>query len=280
MMRCLLVFGLGYSGLAIARAAAAQGWRVIGTSRDPGRSRQAPGIEIVPFAAADLTGVTHLVATAAPDDGDPVLAAHAAMIAGAPTLRWAGYLSTTGVYGDRGGGWVDEASVPAPSSARGQRRLAAETAWARLGDRIAVDLFRLAGIYGPGRSVFDDIRACRARRIDKPGHAFGRIHRDDIAGAVLAAMQQSLPPGRRVLHLNDDAPAENAAVVAEAARLLGVAAPPLIPFAQAELSPMARSFWAENRKVASARTQTLLGRRWIYPSFREGLAAILAAERD
>ena len=182
------------------------------------------------------------------------------------------------VYGDRGGGWVDEATAPAPASPRAQRRVQAETAWAALGDRIAVDIFRLAGIYGPGRSAFDDLRAGKARRIDRPDHAFGRIHRDDVAGAVLAAMTQMVPPGVRVLHGNDDLPAPNADVVAEAARLLRVIPPPLIRFEDATLSPMAASFWAENRKVASRRTQELLGRRWTYPTYREGLAAILEEE--
>ena len=178
--------------MAIARAAATAGWRVIGTSRTPDRIVPPPGIEIAPFMQADLAGVTHLLATAAPDtNGDPVLHAHGAAIRAATGLRWAGYLSTTGVYGDRAGGWVDEATPVAPSSARGARRVAAEQQWAALGDRLAVDLFRLAGIYGPGRSALDDVRAGAARRIDKPGHAFGRIHRDDIAGAVLAAMERT-----------------------------------------------------------------------------------------
>ena len=279
-MRSLLIFGLGYSGLAIARAAAAAGWRVVATSRTPDRIAAIPGIDVVPFAPASLAGVTHLVATAAPDpDGDPVLHAHGAAIRIAADLRWAGYLSTTGVYGDRAGGWVDEATPVAPSSARGARRVAAEQQWAALGDRCAVDLFRLAGIYGPGRSAFDDLRAGTARRIDQPGHAFGRIHRDDIAGAVLAAMQQTLPAGVRVLNLNDDLPAASADVVAEAARLLAVPPPPLTRYSDAAMSPMAQSFWSENRKVASARTQTLLGRNWRFPTYREGLAAILAEER-
>ena len=149
----------------------------------------------------------------------------------------------------------------APSQARGQRRLDAEDAWAGFADRYAVDIFRLAGIYGPGRSAFDDLRAGRARRMIKPGHQFGRIHRDDIARAVVAAMRQDRPPGRRVLNLADDEPAESAAVVTEAAALLGVAPPPEIAFADAlpAMSPMARSFWAENRKVASDKTKAALG---------------------
>ena len=189
-------------------------------------------------------------------------------------------MSTTGVYGDRGGGWVDETTDPAPTSGRGQRRVAAERAWAGARPGTAVDLLRLAGIYGPGRSVFDDLRAGRARRVVKPGHMFGRIHLDDIAGALLAAIGQQLPPGLRVLNGSDDEPAASADVTAEAARLLGVPPPPLVPFDEAVqgMSAMARSFWADDRKVRSAATQERLGRRWLYPSYREGLRAILRTE--
>jgi nucleoside-diphosphate-sugar epimerase len=143
-----------------------------------------------------------------------------------------------------------------------------------------VDVFRLAGIYGPGRSAFEDLRSGRARRIVKPGHAFGRIHRDDIASAVLAAMRQDREPGRRVLNLADDVPAETASVIQEAAHLLGMPPPPAISFDDAApaMSPMARSFWAENRKVASRKTQSMLGLTWRYPSYREGLRAILREE--
>jgi nucleoside-diphosphate-sugar epimerase len=197
-------------------------------------------------------------------------------------LRWIGYLSSTVVYGDRDGAWVDEDTPPSPSQPRGQRRLDAELAWSRFASRYAVDLFRLAGIYGPGRSAFDDLRAGTARRMSKPGHQFGRIHRDDIARAVTAAMRQALPPGVRVLNLVDDVPAESAAVVTEAARLLGVSPPPEIAYADAvpAMSPMARSFWAENRKVSGQQTQRVLGLRWLYPSFHQGLAAILGEERS
>jgi nucleoside-diphosphate-sugar epimerase len=158
--------------------------------------------------------------------------------------------------------------------------VAAEQAWLDVADRRAVDIFRCAGIYGPGRSVFDDFWAGTVRRVKKPGHAFGRIHRDDIVAAVLAAMGQERAAGGRILNLADDEPAESAAVIAEAARLLGVAPPPAIPFAEAwaAMSPMARSFWAENRKISGRKTQEMLGLRWRYPSYREGLPAILAEE--
>jgi nucleoside-diphosphate-sugar epimerase len=285
----LIVFGLGYTGTATARAAVAAGLRVTAASRDPAAAPALPGVSVVAFAdaAASLSDATHLLATAPPpgDGGagegvDPVLHAHAAAIAAAPHLRWLGYLSTTGVYGDRGGDWVDEATPPAPGQERSQRRLAAEQAWAAFADTRAVDLFRLAGIYGPGRSALDDLRAGRARRVVKPGHAFGRIHRDDIAAAILAAVGQTLPPGVRVLNLNDDEPAEPSLVVEQAARLLDMHPPPAVPFAEAEakMTPMGRSFWAESRRVSSAGTQRALGLRWRYPTFREGLRAILAEE--
>ncbi len=279
----LLVFGLGYTGTAIAARAAAMGWRVVATSRRPERLAPPPGVVLIgaAHAAEALPQTTHLVQTAPPGEhGDPALLSFGRELAAAPRLRWAGLLSTTGVYGDRAGGWVDEDTAPAPSGSRGQRRLDAERQWRAAFERCAVDVFRVAGIYGPGRSAFDDLRAGRARRVERPGHLFGRVHRDDIAAAVLAAMQQQRPPGARVLNLADDEPAASADVVAEAAGLLGVAPPPLIPFHQAAgaMSAMGRSFWAENRRVASRKTQAALGLRWAYPSYREGLRAILEQE--
>jgi nucleoside-diphosphate-sugar epimerase len=273
----LLLFGRGYAGAAIATAADAAGFTVIATTRQ-GLDRSIRFDQ----AEAAIHSATHLLTTAAPDEaGDPVLARYAAAIAAAPNLRWIGYLSSTVVYGDRGGGWVDEDTTPAPSQSRGQRRLDAENAWGALAGRRCVDIFRLAGIYGPGRSAFDDLRASRARRMDKPGHQFGRIHRDDIVRAVLTAMRHDRPPGSRILNLADDQPSESAAVVTEAAALLGIAPPPMIAFADAlpTMSAMARSFWAENRKVANARTKAALGIEWRYPTYREGLRAILAEER-
>ena len=271
-MNRLLIFGLGYSGRAIADAARGAGFQVSGTSRS--------GLDgTIPFDSAEaaVQSATHILTTAAPGEaGDPVLARYASAIGTAPDLRWIGYLSSTVVYGDRGGAWVDEDTPAAPSQPRGQRRVDAENAWARFADAVAVDVFRLAGIYGPGRSAFDDLREGRARRMDKPGHQFGRIHRDDIARAVVAAMMQDRPPGRRVLNLVDDEPSESAAVVTHAADLLGVPPPPIVAFADAlpGMSAMARSFWAENRKVSGAKTKAALGIEWLYPTYREGLRAI------
>jgi len=285
MTRHILVFGLGYTGAEIARAAAGRGLGVTVVTRRPGAAPAwlaEAGIGIAPFDAPPLAGATHLVATAAPDErGDPVLAAHEAAIAAARP-RWIGYLSTTGVYGDRGGGWVDEATEPAPAQPRSRRRRAAEEAWERVAARAGarLDLIRLAGIYGPGRSAFDELRAGSARRVVKPGHAFSRIHVADIASLVLAAIEHP-PQGRaRVLHGADDEPASSAEVVAEAARLMGLAPPPEVPFeaAREAMSPMALSFWTESRKVANAGTKAATGWSPRFPTFREGLAAILAAE--
>ena len=283
----LLVCGLGYVGSAVARAAVAAGFGVLAISRDPAARAAPEGVETIRFADAGpaIASATHLLATAPPDtDGDPLLARHAGAIGAAASLRWIGYLSTTGVYGDHGGGWVDEDTPPAPASERTRRRVAAEAAWSGFADRIGVDIFRVAGIYGPARSAFDDLRAGRARRVIKPGHAFGRIHRDDIARAVLAAMLQELGQdrgqGTRILNLVDDEPAESALVIEEAARLLGIAPPAAVPFADAwaQMSPMARGFWSENRRVANTKTKAALGISWLYPSYREGLRAILLGE--
>ena len=273
----LIIFGQGYSGTALAEQASQVGLQVAIVSRRTGQATP-PGVTLVNFDSAGraLADATHLVATAAPDEaGDPVLHRWAPAIERAP-LRWLGYLSTTGVYGNRDGAWVDETTPPAPASERSRRRVAAERAWCIAGAGRSVDLFRLAGIYGPGRSAVDDLLQGRARRIAKPGHMFGRIHRDDIVGALLAAIRQPLPPGVRVLNLADDEPAANADVVAEAARLLGMEPPPLIPFEAAlpDMSPMARSFWADDRKVSSAATKAALGRDWLYPTYREGLRAV------
>lgn len=281
---CLLVFGLGYCGTAIAASAVAAGYRVIATSRTPQGKQPPHGVELIAFDDAPdaVAAATHILETAAPDEhGDPALGRHQAALAAAPSLQWVGMLSTTGVYGDRGGGWVDETTPPAPTGPRGTKRLDAERQWSTAFERCAVDLFRVAGIYGPGRSPFAEIRAGRGRRVDKPGHRFGRIHRDDIARAVLAAMSQAREPGVRVLNLNDDLPVESAEATAEAARLIGLPPPPLVPFEEAvrEMSPMGASFWAENRQVASRLTQAALGITWQYPTYREGLRAILEQER-
>ena len=282
-MTTLLIFGPGYVGSAVAHAAVAHDFTVTATTRSVDAASDV-GVARVDFTNAEsaVASATHLLCSVPPDaSGDPVLMRYGDAIATARRVRWIGYLSATGVYGDRDGAWVDENTEPAPTSDRGRRRVLAEQDWQRFAGRCAIDVFRLGGIYGPGRSALDDVRAANARRVIKPGHTFGRIHRDDIVRAVIAAMRQERTTGARVLNLVDDEPAESAAVMQEAARLLGVAPPPAVPFEQAvaTMSPMARSFWAERRQVSSERTQQMLGLRWRYPSYREGLRAILAEQR-
>jgi len=203
---------------------------------------------------------------------------HGEDIAALPGLRWLGYLSTTGVYGDRGGGWVDETARLLPTGERGRRRVGAEQGWLGLwhDSGAPVHIFRLAGIYGPGRSAFDAMRAGTAKRIDKPGQVFSRIHVEDLATVLVASIAQ--PRLGAVYNVCDDDPAPSQAVVAHAARLLGVPPPPLVPFEAAGLSPMARSFYDDNKRVSNRLIKTELGMRLRYPDFRAGLAAILADE--
>lgn len=285
----LLIFGLGYTGRFVARAAIRRGLPVAITTRTPGSARDVPpGADLVAFDAAGeaIARATHLVVTAAPGEGgDPVLAAWGDAIARAPHLAWIGYFSTTGVYGDRQGGWVDETTAPDPASPRARRRIDAEAAWSSFADgprRVAVDLIRLAGIYGPGRSVFDDLREGGARPIRAPGHAFGRIHAVDIAEGTLAALDTADPDRARVRVLNftDDLPAASADVIAEAADLLRIPRPAERTLEEAwpTMSPMARSFWSDNRRVSSRETQAVLGRPWHHPDYRSGLRAVLGEE--
>ena len=281
----LFVFGLGYSALALARALRATDWRLAGTTRNPEKRAElaAAGIEAHLFerdrpladSAGALAGTTHLLSSIPPDEaGDPVLDRHQADLERCRTLAWAGYLSTTGVYGDRGGDWVDEATPVAPTVARSRRRVAAEGHW--LASGLPVHVFRLAGIYGPGRSALDAVRDGSARRIVKPGQTFGRIHVDDIVQVLRASMARPNPGA--VYNLADDEPAPPQDVVAHAARLLGVPPPPAIPFEQAELSPMARSFYRDHRRVANSRIKDELGVVLRYPNYRDGLRGILEQE--
>lgn len=285
----LFVFGLGYTAGVLARQLAAEGWRIAGTCQGEEKRAEleARGYEAyvfdrehpLPDARAALAGTTHLLLSIPPDRrGDPVEACHAMDIADLTSLEWAGYLSTTGVYGDTGGEWVSEASWLKPGSERAKRRVEAEKGWLNLYRRFGVPLhvFRLPGIYGPGRSAVDQVRAGEAKRIDKPGHLFGRIHVEDIAGALRASMAM-LNPGA-IYNVCDDEPAEPQEVIRFAAELLGVEPPPLVPFDKAELSEMARSFWADNRRVKNDRLKNKLGYTLKYPSYREGLKAQVEAE--
>lgn len=297
MTRRLFIFGLGYSGLEIARLARAQGFEVAGTcttAEKAAQLRQA-GFEAHLFdgtaalSATALRAASHVLCTIAPNDtGDPALHACRALLGQAP---WLGYLSTTGVYGDHGSGWVDEATPAAPGQARSIARLAAEQAWRDLARETGatLDILRLPGIYGPGRSAIDQVKAGTARRIDKPGQFFSRIHVADIATAALAAMARAMAHDRvrpmvgsgatGVWNVADDLPAPNSDVVAYAFELLGRPVPPAIPWEQIAptLSPMARSFYRESRRVRNDRLKRDLGVALRYPTYRDGLKAIAEA---
>lgn len=279
MTGTLLSLGHGYSAQALARLLIPQGWTVIGTTRSPDRADalRAKGVQPVLWPgdlAPALARATHLLSSIAPDDrGDPALRVLGPQIAGAP-LRWAGYLSTTGVYGDHQGGWVDEATPLTPSTRRGIQRVQAEAEWQALG--LPLHIFRLAGIYGPGRGPFAKVRDGTARRILKPGQVFSRIHVDDIAQVLLASIDR--PDPGAIYNVCDDDPAPPEDVIGHAALLLGLPLPPAIPYDQAEMTEMARSFYAESKRVRNDRMKHDLGVTLRYPTYREGLAALLATE--
>jgi len=311
----LFCFGLGYCATRLARALRDEGWRIIGTSRDAAALRRlaAEGFEVLPFSreawlddgSALLAQASHVLSSVPPDElGDPVLdlcgdalraraglagggaraeneSSRAGLASGGPiaktnpAIQWIAYLSTTGVYGDRGGAEVDEMAPLLPTSERGRRRVAAEGGWRALfADGLPVHIFRLAGIYGPGRSALDALRAGTARRVRKAGHVFSRIHVDDVVQVLRASIARPEPGA--VYNVCDDDPAPSEEVVAFAAKLLGVAPPPLIDFEAADLSAMARSFYADNKRVSNRRIKAL-GVRLDYPSYRDGLMVIAAA---
>jgi nucleoside-diphosphate-sugar epimerase len=281
MTGTLLSLGHGYSAQALARRLIPQGWQVIGTTRSTTRAAAlaAAGVQPLIWPGTDigpaLAQATHLLTSVAPDGaGDPVLRAEGARIGAARHLAWVGYLSTTGVYGDHAGAWVDEDTPLTPATERGRARAQAEAAWAALG--LPLHIFRLAGIYGPGRGPFEKVRDGTARRILKPGQVFSRIHVEDIA-QVLATSIARPDPGA-VYNVCDDDPAPPEDVLSHAAALLGLPEPPGVPYDDAEMSPMARSFYAESKRVRNDRIKRDLGVRLLYPTYREGLAAILAAE--
>ena len=280
----LLVLGHGYSAGFLTRLLVPQGWAVTGTTRDdPARVADAgatplrwPGEE--PAIRAEIARADAILISAGPDaEGDPALRDFADALAAAPA-RWLGYLSTTGVYGDHQGGWVDETTPLTPATRRGQQRVAAEAAWQALATAhgLPLHIFRLAGIYGPGRGPFQKLREGTARRIVKPGQVFSRIHAEDIAQTLAASIARPNPGA--IYNLCDDDPAPPEAVIAHAAALLGVPVPPAEDYATAEMTPMARSFYAESKRVANDRIKRELGVQLRYPDYRSGLKALLAAE--
>jgi nucleoside-diphosphate-sugar epimerase len=286
MKQTLLSFGHGYSARALARLLLPQGWRIIGTTRSTNKASRldTEGVEPLIWPGSDMTAAldaaTHVLVSAGPDErGDPVLAELRNQVAeAAPHIRWLGYLSTTGVYGDHDGGWVDETTPLTPTTKRGQARVDAEAGWQELAAETGLPLhiFRLAGIYGPGRGPFAKVRDGTARRIIKPGQVFSRIHVDDIA-QVLAASIARPNPGA-VYNLCDDDPAPPEDVIGYAAKLLGLPVPPEVDFETANLSPMARSFYAESKRVRNDRIKDELGVALQYPDYRTGLKSLLEVE--
>lgn len=285
----LLCFGLGYSAWPVARRLQARGWRVVGTCRDDARaaklSRQ--GIDCVVFTGERplerrlVQAASHCLVSIPPenDSEDDVVLRHHGDDLSTRSLAWIGYLSSTAVYGDAGGAWVDEDSPCAPGSLRSQRRLQAEHHWRSFASRSGVPLgiFRLGGIYGPGRSVIEGLRAGRLRRIIKAGQVFSRIHVDDSARCLRLACQSHLAG---LYNLCDDEPSPAQDVIAYACYLLALPLPAAVAFDEAVLSPMARSFYNDNRRVSNRRIKTALSLAFRYPSYRQGLAAILSADRE
>lgn len=282
----IFCFGFGFSARALHRRLPEAAWSATARSAAAEEGLSAAGVRAVPFdgtaplSPGALDGVTHILASVPPDDGgDPVVRHCADDIRACETVRWIGYLSTTGVYGDRQGGWVDEESELRPAGTRGRRRVLAERDWLGLSGAVdgpAVQIFRLAGIYGPGRNQFGALRKGTSRRIVKPGQVFSRIHVDDIAAVLEASIENPRDGG--VYNVCDDLAAPPQDVVAFAAELLDMEPPPAVPFEEADLSPMGRSFYSESKKVRNDLIKQELGVRLRYPTYREGLRAVLDAE--
>lgn len=287
----LFCFGYGYTASFLAEKLLPHGWTVAGTTTDKDKRdflRQS-GVDAylfdtrrgLPDPHQAFAGVTHVLLSIPPGaEGDPAFQIHGPDLCEIPTLEWAGYLSSTGVYGNRNGEWVDEASMPAPDSRRGSVRLKAEQQWQslRLNDGFPLHTFRIAGIYGPGRSVIEAVRAGTAQRIEKPGHVFNRIHVEDIVQALIASINRPSPGA--IYNLADDHPAGSAEVITFACNLLGIAPPPVISYDQAELAPIVRSFYKDNKRVKNDRLKTDLGVSLLYPDYRSGLQACLATEAE
>ncbi|MEO1239103.1 MAG: SDR family oxidoreductase [Pseudomonadota bacterium] len=279
----LLSFGHGYSAQALTRLLQPRGWQITGTTRSQEKAERLRADGVTPVlwpgesALPALAKATHIVSSVAPKDGeDPVLAAFGdAIEAATPNLEWVGYLSTIGVYGDHKGAWVDESTPLTPSTQRGVDRVAAEAAWTDMAERsgLPLHIFRIAGIYGPGRGPFAKVRAGTARRIIKQGQVFSRIHVEDIAQVLLASI--SRPDPGAIYNLCDDEPAPPQDVIAHAAELLGMPIPPAVAFEEADMSPMARSFYAESKRVRNDRIKDELGVTLKYPDYRVGLQALL-----
>lgn len=289
----LFCFGYGYTAdyLGHALQNSRDSWTVAGTTRDAARRKELLSRRVrarifdesTPLDAPEtlFSRFTHLLISTPPNDhGDPVFNQYAQFLTNLPNLKWVGYLSSTGVYGDRGGASVDESAETRPISKRGSRRELAEKQWLSLYQRygVPVHILRLSGIYGPGRSALDSIRAGVARRIEKPGHKFNRIHVDDIVQTILASFENSNPGS--IYNLSDDMPVPSHEVIAYACQLLGRSVPPLLPFDQADLAPIALSFYKDNKHVLNNKIKNELGVALKYPDYQRGLEGCLAAEES
>lgn len=288
----LFCFGYGYTCdyLGHALEQLPSDWAVAGTTRDEARKAvlRARGVEAYIFDAEEnltdaeyvLSEVTHLLISTPPgEDGDPAFLSHGEIIANLPNLEWVGYLSTTGVYGDRDGRWVDESSDVVPTSRRGAKRVKAEEQWLSLFKmyNVPVHIFRLAGIYGPGRSALDSVRAGIGRRIHKKGHAFGRIHVEDIVNVILKSFQS--PKAGEIYNVCDNTPAPSHEVIARACELLNRVPPPMVEFEDADLAPMTRSFYMDNRRTRNDKIKRELGVELKYLDYKAGLLGCLEAEQ-
>jgi nucleoside-diphosphate-sugar epimerase len=284
----LVIFGLGYSAGFFARAAQARGWEVTGTVRSAERAGalSRAGIHTLVFGgfavstplAKAVEAADAVLVSVQPDEaGDPVLGALGEKLAAAPALRWIGYLSTIGVYGDHDGAWIDEAAQCRPGSTRSRQRLAIEQDWLSFGGRSGkpVQIFRLSGIYGPGRNPITKLRAGTANRLVKPGQVFNRVHVEDIAGVLLASLER--PRAGAIYNVTDDEPAPPQDVVSFAAEAAGLTPPPETAFDPARLSPMAASFYGENKRVSNALVKRELGYRFRYPDYRQALRDLAAS---
>ncbi len=284
----LFCFGLGYSALNLATSLLEQGWRVSGTVRTAAKGDNLKKLGITSYILGDglplqeiwdLNSVTHILHSIPPVNSaenedvncDIVYRYHLGDIKKLPKLQWFGYLSTTGVYGDHKGGWVDETTPVNPTNKRSRLRVIAENAWLSAG--LPVHIFRLSGIYGPGRSVLDELKAGTARRIYKENQVFSRIHVDDINQILQKSMQN--PQAGNIYNCADDEPAPQEEIVARAAKLLGLPIPPLVDFDKADLSEMAKSFWQSNRRVRNDKIKQELGVRLKYKNWKDGMSSIL-----
>ena len=280
----LFCFGLGYVAMDLAKTLLKKGWKIGGTCQTMAKCQ-----DLLPYGINahiftdevplqqfhEFSQITHLLMSIPPgNQGDKVLAYHQNEIVNLKSLRWVGYLSTTGVYGDYQGAWVDEQSTPRPYNQRLENRLKAESQWLTIPVNSSIQVFRLAGIYGPARNVLRSLQTGKAKRIDKPGQVFSRIHVSDITQILEASIAK--PQEKALYNCADDLPAAQAEVVAYGAKLLGILPPPLIPYAQAELSPMAQSFYQACRRVGNSKIKKELNIDLHYPDYRAGLKHILA----